>query len=83
MYSRILAACLLVVSVGASGCIGVSTSEKVTSAGPSLRVAVVDDEIYLVDVEKRTAYKVRMDDGQAVTAAESPEDTETLTDIDP
>ena len=43
-----------------SGCIGVSANKK-TSVSPKYQVAVVDDEIYLVDVKKRTAYKVRIE----------------------
>ncbi len=43
-----------------SGCIGVSANKK-TTVSPKYQVAVVDDEIYLVDVKKKTAYKVRIE----------------------
>ena len=42
-----------------SGCIGVAASE--TTVSPKYQVVVVDDEIYLVDVKKKTAYKVRIE----------------------
>lgn len=56
-----------------SGCIGVSASETRTM-NSDYQIAVVDDEIYLVDVNKKTARKVRIegiDEYDAATVAES------------
>lgn len=42
-----------------TGCIGVSANREV-SPMPRWQVAVVDHDIYLVDVKKKTAHKVRI-----------------------
>ncbi len=59
---RRLFACFLVAAAVAlmAGCIGVSANKEV-SPTPRWQVAVVDDDIYLVDVKKRTAHKVRIE----------------------
>ncbi len=60
-----------------SGCIGVSANE--TSVSPKYQVAVVDDEIYLVDVKKKTAYKVRIEGVDKYEGA-APVESATLSD---
>ena len=59
---RRVLACFLVAAVVASmaGCIGVSATEQVSS-NPRWQVAVVDYEIYLVDVKKKIARKVQIE----------------------
>ena len=58
---RLFACFLLAVAVTSmAGCIGVSATEQV-SPMPRWQVAVVDDDIYLVDVKKKTAHKVRIE----------------------
>ncbi len=59
---RRLFACFLVAAAVTSmaGCIGVSANKRV-SPMPRWQVAVVDHDIYLVDVKKKTAHKVRIE----------------------
>ena len=60
-----------------SGCIGVSATENRVS--PKYQVVVVDDEIYLVDVKKKTARKVRIEGVDKYEGA-APVESATLSD---
>lgn len=61
-----------------AGCIGVSASETHTG-NSDYQLAVVDDEIYLVDVQKKTAHKVRIEGIDEYQTAQ-PVDSATLSE---
>lgn len=76
MRKGILVLSVVAAMVAASGCIGVSASKQVSDT-PRWQVAVVDGDIYLVDVKRKTAKKVQIE-GVAVAEAASDDQATTL-----
>lgn len=75
MARKLVYGALLLAGMASGGCIAVGASKEVRTE-PKHQIAVVDDEIYVVDVRARKAWKVQIEG--LTPADEMPEQPATM-----